>query len=97
MIAKHLVGRTGFIYAYEPLSENISIIKTQATINDMNIVVAEVAFSDKIGKIDFIVGTVIEKTRKYVSSIENRITIKTVSISDFIYKHGRGNCRCNKN
>lgn len=89
LIAAKLTGNSGYVYAFEPLPENVSKIKRHVQLNNINnISIIDKAVSDKTGVLIFsntndqAGNTYIDSSPKFKES-SNKIEIKSISLDDF--------------
>lgn len=95
LFARKLVGPNGRVFAFEPDTRNLQVLRRNLEINQTKAEVISMALSDRIGKVRFIVeengpnshlGTVVLEHAK--SNLEEEIDVMTTTLEDFVERSG---------
>jgi FkbM family methyltransferase len=87
LVGARAVGKTGRVYSFEPLRDNLVALKYNVGLNRLSqVAIVEAAVADKSGSSEFAVGT--STTGRLATSdtgAENRhLTVRTVSLDDAV-------------
>ncbi len=87
LLASKLVGEKGYVFAFEPLAENIEAVKAQLAMNRvLNCTVVEAAISDSVGEVKLWEGPDTSTAHIVDQGYEQKVvkSVKSITLDEFV-------------